>query len=49
VPSINYHIEQSRRSMIEMDTFIKATGAQLWINHDAEQNRAIPKAPAFVE
>lgn len=49
VPSINYNIEQSSRSMNEMDSFIKATGAQLWINHDAEQNRAIPKAPAFVE
>ena len=49
VPSINYNIEQSRHSMIEMDTFINTTGAQLWINHDAEQNRAISKAPAFVE
>ena len=49
VPSTNYNIEQSGRSMIDMDSFIKATGAQLWINHDAEQNRAIPKAPAFVE
>jgi glyoxylase-like metal-dependent hydrolase (beta-lactamase superfamily II) len=49
VPSFNYSIEQSVRSMNEMDAFIKATGAQLWINHDSEQSRAIPKAPAFVE
>lgn len=49
VPSTNYNIEQSARSMNEMDSFIKATGAQLWINHDSEQSRAIPKAPAFVE
>ena len=49
VPSFNYDIEQSVRSMNEMDAFIKATGAQLWINHDSEQSRAIPKAPAFVE
>jgi hypothetical protein len=35
--------------MIEINSFINATGAQLWINHDAEQNRAIPKAPAFIE
>jgi glyoxylase-like metal-dependent hydrolase (beta-lactamase superfamily II) len=49
VPSNNYSTEQSSRSMTAMDNFIKETGAQLWINHDAEQNRAIPKAPAFVE
>ena len=49
VPSFNYDIEQSVRSMNEMDAFIKATGAQLWINHDSDQSRAIPKAPAFVE
>ena len=49
VPSFNYSIEQSVRAMNEMDVFIKATGAQLWINHDSEQSRAIPKAPAFVE
>ncbi len=49
VPSTNYNIEQSARSMNEMDSFIKATGAQLWINHDSEQSRATPKAPAFVE
>lgn len=49
VPSFNYDIEQSVRSMNEMDAFITATGAQLWINHDSEQSRAIPKAPAYVE
>jgi glyoxylase-like metal-dependent hydrolase (beta-lactamase superfamily II) len=48
-PSTNYNIEQTIRSMNEMERFIKATGAQLWINHDPEQSRAIPKAPAFVE
>jgi N-acyl homoserine lactone hydrolase len=49
VPSINYNAEQSIRSMNEMDAFIKATGAKLWINHDPEQSAAIPKLPAFVE
>lgn len=29
MPSFNYDIEQSVRSMNEMDAFIKATGAQL--------------------
>lgn len=49
VPSTNYDADQSRRSMNEMENFLKATGARLWINHDSEQSRAIPKAPAFVE
>jgi len=25
------------------------TGARLWINHDPEQSKSIPKAPAFVQ
>jgi glyoxylase-like metal-dependent hydrolase (beta-lactamase superfamily II) len=49
VPSINYNAEQSARSMHDMEQFINRTRAQLWINHDAEQSRTIPKAPAFVE
>ena len=49
VPSFNYNITQSLRSMNEMEAFIRATGAQLWINHDSEMSRRIPKAPAFVE
>ncbi|HMC14475.1 MAG TPA: N-acyl homoserine lactonase family protein [Albitalea sp.] len=49
VPSLNYDAAQTIRSMNEMESFIKATGAKLWINHDAEQSRTIPKAPAFVE
>lgn len=48
-PSFNYNVEQSVRSMNEMDVFLKSTGARLWINHDMAQSAAIPKAPAFVE
>jgi N-acyl homoserine lactone hydrolase len=48
-PPFNYNVEQSVRSMKEMDRLIKATGAQLWINHDSQQSRAVQKAPAFVE
>jgi len=48
-PSFNYNVEQSVRSMNEMDAFLKSTGARLWINHDMAQSSAIPKAPAFVE
>jgi N-acyl homoserine lactone hydrolase len=48
-PSTNYNVEQSIRSMNEMESFIKATGAKLWINHDSQQSRTVPKAPGFVE
>lgn len=48
-PSFNFNIEQSVRSMKEMDAFMKQSGAKLWINHDMQQNAAIPKAPAYVE
>ena len=49
MPSINYNSEQTIRSMNEMDTLIKATGAKLWINHDREQSVTMPRSPAFVE
>ncbi|MBS0453417.1 MAG: N-acyl homoserine lactonase family protein [Proteobacteria bacterium] len=49
VPSINFDQAQSLKSMQEMDAFLKQTGARLWINHDAEQARTIPKAPAYSE
>jgi N-acyl homoserine lactone hydrolase len=48
-PSINYSAEQTVRSMNEMEAFLKASGAQLWINHDRERNATVPKSPAFVE
>jgi N-acyl homoserine lactone hydrolase len=48
-PSTNFDQAQTVRSMNEMDALIKATGARLWINHDMEQNRSIPKAPRFVD
>jgi hypothetical protein len=49
VPSINYNSEQTIRSMNEMDAFIKATGAKLWINHDQQQSATIAHSPAFTE
>lgn len=35
--------------MNEMEAFLKAAGARLWINHDSQQSKAIPKSPAYVE
>lgn len=49
VPSINFDREQSLRSMQAMDAFLKQTGARLWINHDFEQSRTVPKEPAYFE
>jgi glyoxylase-like metal-dependent hydrolase (beta-lactamase superfamily II) len=48
-PAFNFNPEQSVRSMNEMDAFLKATGARLWINHDSEQSKTIPKSPSFIE
>ena len=48
-PWFNFDLVQSTRSMNEMEQFMALTGARLWVNHDAAQNAAIPKAPAFVE
>ncbi len=48
-PSFNFSPEQSVRSMNEMEAFLKATGARLWINHDSEQSKTIPKSPAYIE
>jgi N-acyl homoserine lactone hydrolase len=48
-PSFNFSVEQSVRSMQETQAFMDKTGAKIWINHDKEQNAAIPKAPAWVE
>ncbi len=48
-PSFNFSVEQSVRSMQEMQAFMDKAGARIWINHDREQNASIPKAPAYVE
>jgi len=49
VPSFNFNVEQSGRTIDAMKAYAKATGAELWVNHDMEQHKSIPKAPAFVQ
>jgi N-acyl homoserine lactone hydrolase len=49
VPSFNYDVKQSHRTIEAMKAYVEKTGAELWINHDPEQHKAIPKAPAFVQ
>lgn len=49
VPSFNFDVTQSVKSMDRIATLMQQTGAKLWINHDKAQSDAIPKAPQFVE
>jgi glyoxylase-like metal-dependent hydrolase (beta-lactamase superfamily II) len=49
VPSFNFDVPASLRSIDAMKEYVAKTGAQLWVNHDMEQHATIPKAPAFVQ
>ena len=49
VPSFNFDIPQSGRTIDEIKAYAQQTGAQLWINHDMEQHAGIPKSPNFVQ
>jgi N-acyl homoserine lactone hydrolase len=49
VPSFNFDVAQSGRTIDAMKEYVRGTGARLWINHDRAQHSNIPKAPAFVE
>jgi N-acyl homoserine lactone hydrolase len=49
VPSFNFDVPRSQQTIDEMKAYVAKTGARLWVNHDMEQHRAIPKAPAYVE
>ena len=48
VPSFNYDVAQSMRTMDAMREYARQTGAKLWVNHDREQHASIPRSPAFV-
>lgn len=47
--SIKYDAEQTMHSMDRMASYIKATGATLWVNHDPEQSTTAPKSLGFTE
>jgi N-acyl homoserine lactone hydrolase len=49
VPLFNFDKPRSIRSMDLVDEIVKAEGAQLWINHDNEQNATIPHAPEWID
>jgi N-acyl homoserine lactone hydrolase len=49
VPGFNFDKEQSLKTMDAADKFIKENHAQLWIQHDLEQNATINHVPQFYE
>jgi len=49
VPPLNFNADQSALSMQMVEQLMARTGAKLWINHDPEQSKTIPKAPAYVQ
>ena len=49
VPTFEFSQEQTRASRVAVDSFLKKTGAQLWIQHDFEGNAKLKKSPAFYE
>ena len=49
VPGFNFDKAQSLKTMEEVDSFLKANKATLWIQHDLEQNATIRHAPEFYD
>jgi glyoxylase-like metal-dependent hydrolase (beta-lactamase superfamily II) len=49
VPSFNFDVAQSGRTIDAMKEYTQRTGTKLWINHDAQQHQSIPKSPQFVQ
>ncbi len=49
LPIFEVNQDQTRASRASIDTFLKKTGAQFWIQHDFTANAKLKKAPAFYE
>jgi len=48
-PGFEFSKEQSAKSREEVDAFLKAHKAQMWIEHDAATNATLKKAPEYYE
>jgi glyoxylase-like metal-dependent hydrolase (beta-lactamase superfamily II) len=48
-PVFEFDKDQTRRTRVEIDDFLKTTGASLWIQHDFVANRGLRKSPAFYD
>lgn len=49
VPTTEFNVAQTVASRAAVETFLKKTGAQLWIQHDFTANAKLKKAPAFYD
>ena len=47
VPAFNFDKQQTLHSMEQIEQLVQSSGAQLWIQHDKEQNADIKHAPEF--
>jgi N-acyl homoserine lactone hydrolase len=49
IPAIEFNKDQTAQSRAAMQAFMKTTGAQLWIQHDAAAGATRKKAPAYYD
>ena len=49
VPSFDFDQERSRATRAAVEAFLKQTGTQLWIQHDAVSNARLRQAPQYYE
>jgi glyoxylase-like metal-dependent hydrolase (beta-lactamase superfamily II) len=49
VPTINVDASQTRAARAELETFLRTTKSQLWIQHDLRGHVKLKKAPAFYD
>jgi glyoxylase-like metal-dependent hydrolase (beta-lactamase superfamily II) len=49
VPTFEFNAAQTRTSGVAVDSFLKKTRAQLWIEHDFNGNAKLKKAPEHYE
>jgi glyoxylase-like metal-dependent hydrolase (beta-lactamase superfamily II) len=49
IPTFEEDAEQTRTSRTSLDAFMKAAGAQLWIQHDFQADAKLRKAPAYYD
>jgi len=48
-PTFEFDQEQTRLARIEIDKFLKKMNAQLWIQHDLQENIRLKKSPSYYE
>lgn len=49
VPSFNFDVARSRATIDAMKQLVQQNGATLWVNHDLEQHKALPKSPQSIQ